>query len=109
MPNERPLEGSLPKLLTRETMDRLMLGYVLGFRHISPLKVLQVKAAIEEFKNDLGLSEDEFPLQSAIVRFYSLYDDFKAFPDWAGGKKWSDLQKIKRNDKSNQKRDNDTV
>jgi hypothetical protein len=75
----------------------MMLGYILGYRWITPLAVLQVKAGIEKFRDDLGLSEDEFPLDSAVRRFYDLYEDLKSFPDWAGKEKWCKLQRNKRN------------
>ena len=109
MPKENQFELSIPKLLTRQAIDIMMIGYILGYRHISVLKILQVKAAIKEFLTDLNISEDEYPLDVAVMRFYRAWEDFKAFPDWAGGRKWCSIQKNKQNDKSTKKRDDSTI
>ncbi len=93
MPKVKELYVNLPKLLRCETFDLLMLGYVLGYRHISPYKVLQVKAAIEKFIEDFELTEQDFPLDSAIVRFYNKYNDLSDFPDKESGHKWLKFQK----------------
>ena len=75
MPKEKEIYLCLPKLLRRETLDRLMLGYVLGYRHVSAIPILQVRAGIQKFIEDMDLTEDDFPLDSAVVRFYNLYYD----------------------------------
>lgn len=79
MPKERGLYLNLPKLLTRQTMDLILLGYVLGYRHSSPLGVLQVRSAVEKFIEDFQLSEDEYSFDSAITRFYNLYYDLNEY------------------------------
>jgi len=86
MPKEKELYLCVPRLLRKETLDRLMLGYVLGYRNISPIRILQVRAAIKQFIDDFELTEDDFPLDSAVVRFYNLYSDLNEM----GGtqKKW---------------------
>ena len=101
MPKIKEVYVNLPKLLRCEAFDHIMLGYVLGYRHISPLKVLQVKKAIEEFIMDFELSEDDFPLDSAIVRFYNKYNDLSDFPTKEIGQKWI---KYQRNDKGSKKK-----
>ena len=98
MPKERGIYLNLPKLLTRHSMDLILLGYVIGYRHISPLSVLQVRAAVEKFIEDFGFSEDEFSFDSALTRFYCLYDDLneynKSIND-ADRMRWKRLQKNK--------------
>ena len=79
MPKETGFNHNLPRLITRQTLDHILLGYVLGYRHISPLSVLQVRAAIEKFIEDFELSEDEFPFDSVISRFYIIYEDLNEF------------------------------
>lgn len=98
MPKERGLYLNLPRLLTRQTMDAILLGYVLGYRHCSPLQILQVRAAIEKFIEDFDLSEDDYSFDSAITRFYSLYDDLHEYTksaDHADKMRWRRLQKRK--------------
>ena len=73
-------------------MDHLLLGYVIGYRHISPLGVLQIRAAIHQFAQDFDLSEDDYPLDSALSRFYTLYDDLAEY-DKADKIRWTRLKK----------------
>jgi len=56
-----------------------MLGYVLGYRNISPIRILQVKKGIQAFLEDIGCSEDEYPLESAVRTFYVLLDEYREF------------------------------
>ena len=109
MPKERGLYLNMPRLLTRQTMDHLLLGYVIGYRHISPVSVLQVRAAVEKFIEDFELSEDDYPYDSMLSSFYRLYDDLSEYnkqrTDQADKMRWRRLQKRKGNaDKSDEKR-----
>lgn len=79
MPKDKGLYVDIPKLLKRQTIDVLMLGYVLGYRHSSIFKVLQVKKGIEAFMIDTGLGEDDYPLDSAIVTFYRMFKEYNKF------------------------------
>lgn len=106
MPKERGLYLNLPRLLTRQTMDHILLGYVIGFRHISPLLILQVRAAVEKFIEDFQISEDDYPLDSMLRNFYKIYDDLSEYQklnDEADRMRWIRLQKRKQNgiDQSN--------
>ena len=101
MPKTKELYINLPKLLNRQTVDLLMLGYVLGYRNKSPIRILQVREAIKEFIEDFEFSEDEFPLDSAVTRFYNIYNDLLNYPDTSFRSKWVKLQK---NGTSNTKR-----
>jgi hypothetical protein len=76
MPREKGLYVHLPRLLKRQAVDLMMLGYVMGYRHTSPIPVLQIKRGIEKFKEDMGFSEDDYPLQSAIVTYYRMLDEY---------------------------------
>lgn len=99
MPKETGFSHNLPRLITRQTLDHILLGYVLGYRHISPLGVLQVRAAIEKFIEDFELSEDEFSFDSALTRFYALYDDLNDYHktmDTRDRMRWHRLQKRKK-------------
>ena len=76
MPREKGLYVHLPRLLKRQAVDLMMLGYVMGYRHTSPIPVLQIKRGIEKFKEDMGFSEDDYPLQSAIVTYDRMLDEY---------------------------------
>lgn len=82
-------------------MDHLLLGYVLGYRHISPLSVLQIRAAVEKFIEDFEISEDDYPFDSMLRNFYKIYDDLTEFEkqrvDRNDKMKWRRLQKRKQN------------
>jgi hypothetical protein len=80
MPKIKGLYVNLPRLLMADTVDKLMLGYVIGFRvHSKPFPVMQVRRAIEQFMIDFGLSEDDYPLESAQVTFYRLLKQYRKF------------------------------
>jgi hypothetical protein len=93
---KKDLYIDIPKLLRRQTIDHLMLGYVLGYRNISPIKILQVRPAIKAFIEDIGCSEDEYPLDSALCNFYSLLDEYREWVEKDDIKQ----QRRHRNDKS---------
>jgi hypothetical protein len=79
MPKEKDLYVKLqiPKILYRQTVDQWMFAYVHGYRHISPIPILQVKAGIEAFMVDFGLEEDYYPVDSAVVTFFRMYGESK--------------------------------
>lgn len=81
MPKQKGLYIDLPRLLVRETIDKLMLGYVLGYRNISPIRVLQVTKGIKSFMEDMQLTEEDYPLDSAIVTFYRMLNEYNSFKD----------------------------
>ena len=54
MPRTKGLYADLPKLLRRQAVDLIMLGYVMGYRHVSPIPVLQIKKGLEHFMEDMG-------------------------------------------------------
>jgi hypothetical protein len=79
MPKRKELYNTMniPRLLYRETIDNWMFAYVHGYRHISQLPVLQVKAGIEQFMLDFGLTEDDYPVDSAITTFYRMLGEVR--------------------------------
>lgn len=83
MPKRKGLYVNLniPKLLQKQTIDSWMFAYVIGYRHVSPIPILQVKAGIEHFMEDFGLEEDDFPLDSAIVAFFRMMKEAKELPE----------------------------
>lgn len=79
MPKTKGLYLNLPKLLKRDTLDKLLLGYVMGYRNQNLLKVLEVRAACIQFMEDFNLAEDDYPLDTAITTFYNLYKEHQEF------------------------------
>jgi hypothetical protein len=79
MPKNKGLYVNLPKLLKRQAIDLIMLGYVMGYRHVSPIPVLQIRKGIKLFMDDMGLSEDDYPLDSAIVTYYRMLKEYHKF------------------------------
>lgn len=79
MPRVKGLYADLPKLLRRQAVDLIMLGYVMGYRHVSPIPVLQIKKGLEHFMEDMGLSEDDYPLESAMVTYYRMLKEYNKF------------------------------
>lgn len=100
MPKERGLYLNLPRLLTRQTMDHILLGYVIGYRHISPLNVLQVRAAVEKFIDDFQLSEDDYPFDTILRNFYKIYDDLIEYNSQKGDQ--ADKMRFRRMQKRKQ-------
>ena len=79
MPKDKGLYVHLPRLLKRQAVDLLMLGYVMGYRHVSPIPVLQIRKGIQKFMEDMGLGEDDYPLDSAIVTYYRMLGEYNKF------------------------------
>lgn len=76
MPKKKGIYVDLPKLLYRDTIDKLLLGYVLGFRNRNVLQVLEVREACKQFMEDFNLGEDDYPLDTAISTFYRLFKEY---------------------------------
>jgi len=79
MPKDKGLYVHLPRLLKRQAIDLIMLGYVMGWRHVSPIPVLQIRKGIEHFMEDMGLGEDDYPLESAVTTYYRMLGEYNKF------------------------------
>ena len=79
MPKHKTFYIDLPKLITRDAIDKLMFGYVLGYRFRNVLPVITVRKAITEFTKEFGLNEDTYPMDSAVVTFYNMFKEYKKF------------------------------
>lgn len=105
MPKEKGMYLNMSRLLTRQTIDHILLGYVLGYRHSSQLPVLQVRAAIDKFIDDFQLSEDDYPFETCMRTFYKLYADLNEadiLNDNADRERFRRLQKRKTSYEINQ-------
>jgi hypothetical protein len=79
MPKTKGLYVSLPKLLTRQAVDILMLGYVMGYSDSAPIPILQIRKGVEKFMQRMDLQEDDYPLDSAIVTYYRMLGEYNNF------------------------------
>jgi hypothetical protein len=79
MPKDKGMYVNLPKLLKRQAIDLIMLGYVMGYRHVSSIPVLQIRKGIQLFMSDMNLSEDDYPLESAVVTYYRMLKEYNKF------------------------------
>lgn len=70
---------NVPKAYQHKTLDNWMFGYVLGMKRALPS--VTTKKAIEMFMYDFNLSEDDYPLDSAMV----VYN--RCFHSWVASEK----------------------
>ncbi len=68
MPKEKRIFFDVPKMYKRQCLDHLMFGYVHGIRRGLPS--VSIVDAIEMFKEDNSLTEEDYPMESA----YKTYD-----------------------------------
>ena len=74
MPKEKPFESRIETLYKKNGVDLMMFAWVTAITKILPA-VSQVKA-IEMFQEWLGLSEDDYPAESAKVTYSRIKQDF---------------------------------
>ena len=79
MPKPKRFYVNLPKLLTQDTIDKILLGYVLGFRYRNVLKVLEIREACRQFLEDMNLTEEDYPLDVCEQTFYRLFHKYQEF------------------------------
>lgn len=82
MPKRKRIYDGLPKILYRDTIDKMLFGYVLGFRNRNSLQVLEIREGCAQFLKDMELSEDDYSLENAMQTFYRMhltYNDFQKF------------------------------
>jgi hypothetical protein len=82
MPKTKGIYVDLPKLLYRDTIDKILLGYVLGFRNRNVLKILEVREACKDFMADLNLTEEDYSLDTAVNCFYRMFNEYKQIREY---------------------------
>lgn len=78
MPKEKPYEGRIENFYKKKTIDIMMFAWVSCLEKNLPA-VSQTKA-IENFLAYMGLSEDDYPFDSAKVIYSQIKQDFL----WSG-------------------------
>jgi hypothetical protein len=74
MSKEKPFENKIQAFYKKNAIDLVMFGYVLGMRRGLP--AVNINKSIELFLDEFGLSEDDYPLRSAIVTYERILKDY---------------------------------
>jgi len=75
------IKNTIPKIYRRQTLDCWLFGYVIGQQQISGHNNFNITKCLLDFQKSFGLSEDEFPLDTALMSWYRM------------SKEWLDEQK----------------
>ena len=72
MPRSKPYAGKIPAFYRKQTIDILM------FAHVTALKQYQmpIADAILNFRDIYGLTEDDYPMESARVIYSQMHNAF---------------------------------
>lgn len=84
MPKKKGIYVSLPDILYRDAIDKLLFGYVMGFRNRNLGKILEVREACQRFMEDFNISEDQIDLDSAVKSFYRMFKEYQQIRDHNG-------------------------
>lgn len=79
MPKKKGFYINLPKFVTRDALDKIMFGFVLGYKYRGIIPIMLVKEAIMKFQEEFNLTDDEYPLDSAVVTFYNILKEYQEF------------------------------
>ncbi len=77
MPKEKPYYINIDKLLKHDAIDKFMFAYVTGMRRALPGNHLN--KCIEMFKDEFLLSEDNYPLESALQTYYRMLKSYRVY------------------------------
>jgi len=72
MPKEKELYRNIPKIYRYETIDNFLFGYVIALRKENK----SLKDKLLMFAKDFGLSEDDYPLDSMLQKWYKMGIDY---------------------------------
>ena len=74
MPRETELNKRIPKIYRHQTIDNWMFSYVLAIQECD--KEATLKDALLMFSKSFNLSEDDYPLESMIQKWYKMGKDY---------------------------------
>ena len=74
MSKEKPFENRIPAFYKKNAIDLMLFAYVMGMRRGLP--AVKIGKSIELFLNDFGLTEDDYPIESAIRTHTRITEDF---------------------------------
>jgi hypothetical protein len=75
MPSDKKFKISICKAYRQQTIDNWLFGYILGLQRGLPS--VNVKRAVEQFASEFDLTEEEFPVDSACVKYYELLQAYR--------------------------------
>ena len=74
MPKEKGLYESIPKIYRHQSIDNFLFGYAIAFKRCD--SDVSLKDVLLMFSKDFGLSEDEYPLESMLQKWYKMSHDY---------------------------------
>jgi hypothetical protein len=74
MSKEKPFENRIPAFYKKNAVDLMLFAYVCGMRRALP--AVKTNKCVELYLNEFELSEDDYPLRSAIVTYERLLKDY---------------------------------
>jgi len=74
MSKVKPIEKKIPALFRRNSLDHMMFGFVHGVRNVLPST--SIKEAVSLFMSTQDLTEDDYPLTSAMTIFNRMNKEF---------------------------------
>ena len=73
MPSEKKIYKNIPKIYRYEAIDNWLFAYVIAYRRCGDASL---KDTLLMFAKDFGLSEDEYPLDSMLQKWYNMAKDY---------------------------------
>lgn len=70
----KPIEDRIPWIYRKKTIDQMLFSYVTGVRDAHGR--ITIEQAILMFMEKYNLSEDDFPVESAMVSYQRMHRDF---------------------------------
>ena len=74
MPKEKPIEQTFSSFYKKSAIDLCMFAYVQGVTDFLP--GVNVRDAIRFFMKRYNLTEESYPIESAVVTYSKIKDDF---------------------------------
>jgi len=73
MPKLKGIYLNLPRIVYGDAVEKILFGYVMGFRNRNILGVLEITEACRQFIIDFELSEEEWSEDICKQSFYRMY------------------------------------
>lgn len=78
MSKEKPFENKIPAFYKKNAVDLMMFGFVRGVKHTLPSmdRDSATNRCVESFLKEFGLTEDDYPIESAMRTHTRITEDF---------------------------------
>lgn len=74
MPQEKPIEKSIPSFYKKSALDLCMYAYVQGVMDFLP--GMKTREVIKYFMKQYNLTEEDYPIETAVKNFSKIKNDF---------------------------------